>query len=290
MKVRTIASCIVFLTVSVTAGQAQTAPQLFNRETLEYPGDKEQQAKLLLRKPVLWGKIKEKSAVIDTAFIIFLKTDPGISKDRLKQYLDEKHIREAEVGGSIAKPLSGVTKNGKHTLARYFVIHDMSTPSIPHRFPDNINDATWGYNRLSHWKWNAGKQPPSHTMITRLGTSKTMIDFSEKKKATKFERDILGPSYYGLFLHVEMLQPRIYPPGTAKSAPVAPDPGFTDAQYERLALMYICAGIRKGEWLVPAFHVDVDELLNDGHDDPQHFELKKFTDYVLKITGDLKSE
>ena len=53
-------------------------------------------------------------------------------------------------------------------------------------------------------------------------------------------------------------------------------PGFTEAQYESLALAYIAASMRAGDWLIPGFHAAIDEGLSDGHDDPQNFELSRF--------------
>jgi len=38
----------------------------------------------------------------------------------------------------------------------------------------------------------------------------------------------------------------------------SPDPGFTPAQYERLALQYIIASVRRGSWMIPAFHCVLD--------------------------------
>jgi hypothetical protein len=53
-------------------------------------------------------------------------------------------------------------------------------------------------------------------------------------------------------------------------------PGFTAAQYERLALLYMLASVRAGEWLIPAYHAVIDNDIRDGHDDPQHFDLEVF--------------
>ena len=38
----------------------------------------------------------------------------------------------------------------------------------------------------------------------------------------------------------------------------APTPGFTAAQYDGLALLYVIASVRAGAWLVPAFHAPID--------------------------------
>jgi hypothetical protein len=87
-----------------------------------------------------------------------------------------------------------------------------------------------------------------------------------------------------------LVQPRVYnqPKSNPDNAPVAPVPGFTDLQYERLALSFVCASARKGEWLIPAFHCNIDKGISGGHDDPQNFELIKFTNEVLKLVSKLK--
>ena len=69
----------------------------------------------------------------------------------------------------------------------------------------------------------------------------------------------------------------------ARADAIAPTPGFSDKQYERLALLYICASVRRGSWLIPAFHAAVDAGIKDAHDDPQNFELKKFADKLKSI-------
>ena len=56
----------------------------------------------------------------------------------------------------------------------------------------------------------------------------------------------------------------------------APEPGFTKKQYDRLALLYITASVRKGAYLIPGFHACVDQGIRNSHDDPQNFELPRF--------------
>jgi hypothetical protein len=65
---------------------------------------------------------------------------------------------------------------------------------------------------------------------------------------------------------------------------IAEKPGFTQVQYERLALVYIAASHRAGQWLVPAYHLAVDDGVGDAHDDPQNFDLN---DFGSKICGHL---
>jgi hypothetical protein len=63
---------------------------------------------------------------------------------------------------------------------------------------------------------------------------------------------------------------------------VAPRPGFTPAQYDRLALLYVAASVRHGRWLIPAFHAVLDSYFAEGHDDPQNFDMNAFSRAVKR--------
>jgi hypothetical protein len=78
----------------------------------------------------------------------------------------------------------------------------------------------------------------THIYITRTGECKTVTNFSEGLRATKFELNILGTISRGLYIHIELVQPRVYPPGNEDNAQLAPTPDFTDIQYQKLALLY----------------------------------------------------
>ena len=98
----------------------------------------------------------------------------------------------------------------------------------------------------------------------------------------------------GLFIGIENIQPRIGlpavpAPGKKANDLIAPDPGFTPAQYRRLALLYVAAGVRRGRWLIPAFHAVVDSRYADGHDDPQNFDMRAFSDAVKGHLDELAS-
>ena len=74
-----------------------------------------------------------------------------------------------------------------------------------------------------------------------------------------------------------MIQPRGVASGIrGRNDARAPDPGFSAAQYERLALVYTIASVRAGRWLIPAFHAAIDSGIRGGHDDPQNFDLEAF--------------
>lgn len=268
--------------VSLTT-YAQTPTQLFDKTTMEYKGSKIEQAELLLRNVKMWAKIDKEKPNIDLKFQNLITSEIEINKEKLKTYLLSQSITDDEICGNIHNEVSFTIVNKNKIYAKYFVIHDVSSPALKNEFPKNINDSTWKKNNLSSWTWKKGKEP-SHSIVTRTGKSKTLNDFSVGWRATKFELNEIGVASRGLFLHIELVQPRVYPPGNIKNAPVAPTPGFTDIQYKRLALLYICASVRKGDWLIPAYHVNIDEGLEDGHDDPQNFELNKFTNMVLELS------
>jgi peptidoglycan hydrolase-like protein with peptidoglycan-binding domain len=92
-------------------------------------------------------------------------------------------------------------------------------------------------------------------------------EYSTPWRATQFE--LRSTIFRGYFLHHEMIQPRL---GPGSSDIESPDPGFTQVQYERLALQYLIASVRRGSWMIPGFHCVLDLQIGD-HDDPQHFDL-----------------
>ena len=136
------------------------------------------------------------------------------------------------------------------------------------------------------------KQPVAHIFVNRLGESITTTPFDkpvEKGWGTKFARDFLKIDGKGLQLHIELIQPRRRDSNNSnpENDLIAPFPGFTGEQYKRLALLYVCASVRRGAWLVPAFHSAIDAGIKDAHDDPQNFELKKFAKKLKSLIKSL---
>jgi hypothetical protein len=70
---------------------------------------------------------------------------------------------------------------------------------------------------------------------------------------------------------------------------IAPDPGLTDAQLERLALVYLAASVRSGKWLIPAYHSPIDLGFPDAHDDPQNFNLQTWTTKLRALIDEISS-
>ncbi len=245
-----------------------------------------EQAKKLLRKVRMMGTVSYDVPVFDSAFANNVGQPCQLTRDQLRSYITRQNINEWEIGGSIDAPVSSVSDstNGV-TYARYFVIHDTSFPRYGSKgFPANIDDASWEWNNLN--KWNA---PVCHIYVNRVGQSKTMTPFDGGMTATKMERYILGEtSSRGLYLHIELVQPRRFLKGYGRGNDVdAPDNGFTTPQYRRLALLYITASVRKGEWLIPGFHACVDQGIRNAHDDPQNFELERFMSALRELIGEV---
>ena len=81
-----------------------------------------------------------------------------------------------------------------------------------------------------------------------------------------------------------MIQPRRSQPGRGRRNDAqAPTPGFSDIQYDRLALIYTIASVRAGRWLIPAFHIAIDSGIRGGHDDPQNFEIAAFAGSLERL-------
>lgn len=159
------------------------------------------------------------------------------------------------------------------------MIHDTSDELKQNSFPADINTATWSGNDFATHNTSS-----AHIFINRLGQSKTGHNYAQAWRATKREKKLIMK---GLFLHHENIQPRIK--GAFKFAAVGPDPGFTAAQLERLAVCYHVASLRAGNWLIPAFHCCLDLGISDGHDDPQNFDLFQWAAAVEKVLSQIKA-
>ncbi len=171
-------------------------------------------------------------------------------------------------------------------MAKYFVIHDTSGPYYGHRaFPDDIN-VNPKVNNLQSFacsdEW--GK---AHVVVNRMGDSLFNHDFSIPWRETKFEQAAeFGGALKGLFVHIEMIQPRRAGAGGGDGH--SPDPAFTPAQYDRLALLYTIVSVRTGRWLVPAFHAALDADIRNGHDDPLNFKVDSFADSIDRLIEKLQ--
>jgi hypothetical protein len=127
--------------------------------------------------------------------------------------------------------------------------------------------------------------------INRAGAIMLAHDFEMPWRATKFEMATnFGSALKGLFLHIELIQPRRRDPKFGRRNDyIAPQPGFTPAQYDALAVVYTVASVRAGFWMIPAFHAVLDEGIRNKHDDPQNFELDAFAGSFERLISELNS-
>jgi hypothetical protein len=271
---------------------AQNTPCKFDEKTLQFAGAPVRQARCLLRPNKIGGVLGDELKILPKPLESLIGETVKIKKENLRKYLQKNKIDEERIGGSLDKPLSKAKlPNSEEIQTLYFIIHDTSSPYLKDApFPDNFDtDANWKGNDISIWL----KQPVAHIFVNRLGESITTTPFDEtvrKGWGTKFARDFLKADGKGLQIHIELIQPRRR--DAAKPNPendlIAPFPGFTGKQYERLALLYVAASVRRGTWLIPAYHSAIDAGIKDAHDDPQNFELAKFADKLKKIINKLK--
>lgn len=270
---------------------AQNKPCQFDPAALQFAGSPRQQARCLLRPVMPRGVLGDELKRLPQPLDELIGEKFKIKKRSLKEFLTANKIPENEIGGALDETLSKARRtDGAEIPALYFVIHDTSTPNYRlEAFPADINEKTWRFNHLAMWP----KNPVAHVFVNRLGESITTTPFSEtvrKGWGTKFARDFLKSDAKGLQLHIELIQPRRSDPNWfAGNDAFAPPIGFTDAQYERLALLYVAAGARRGSWLIPAFHCAVDAGIKDAHDDPQNFELPKFAAAIRELQRKLSA-
>lgn len=277
------------LLIFLCSVQAQNMPCKFDEKTLQFSGSPRAQARCLLRPVKSRGVLGTELKKLPKPLEKLVGERVKIKKTLFRKYLAKKKIGEAEIGGSLDEPLARtVLPDGTAIEALYFIIHDTSTPNYKlENIPAEINEKSWRFNNLEAWL----KNPVAHIFVNRLGESITTTPFAEpvrKGFGTKFARDFLKVEAKGLQLHIELVQPRRSDPawfdGNDGAAPV---PGFTDAQYERLAMLYAAASVRRGTWLIPAFHCAIDAGIKDAHDDPQNFELRKFAAAIKKLSEKL---
>jgi hypothetical protein len=258
----------------------------FNQSQLEFGGSAAAQARCLLRFVKKLGNVDDTPANLPPPLDQLLANPQtlGISKEQVRSYLQKHGIAENTAGGSIDEPICRADTNDPDApLARYFVIHDTSTKLNGGQTfdPDFINTAAWNGNHLSTMP--AGK---THIYISRLGETRMDADYHTPRRATQFELRPSHTRFRGLFLHHELVQPRM---GPGQTDAESPNPGFTQKQYERLAIQYVLASVRRGSWMIPAFHCVLDLHVGD-HDDPQRFDLAAWGSALDVVVAEIRAE
>ncbi len=278
---------LVSITFTFSAMAQSRIAAKFDTIKLEFKGTKVEQAKYLLRYVKKYAHLGDSLTTlppfIDSILNEKVKT---VRIKKLQKYLDKQQLFPLDIGGLLKSPICEV----KGKKASYFVIHDTSNfLKDSTSFPNNIDSVSWRGNRID----NKTTFKNAHLFINRMGASITSNDMSMPIRGTKFENPNRNPAIQnnivGTFIHIEVIQPRIADPGKKNDA-IAIDPGFTTAQYKRLALLYIIASTRKGEWLTPTFHAVLDDGIPDGHDDPQNFLIYQFDAQIRALIREIKGK
>jgi hypothetical protein len=261
-------------------------PCEFNPETFSFAGEPDQQAMCLMRSATSRRNLGPRLEVLPPA----LAARVGQSSDLPEREALAALLAELGLAWDYApflwQPISRARNNDPGApQARYLVIHDTSGPNFGRRpFPLNIDDHR-SINNLGRFHCADGWEA-AHVIINRTGAMLLGHELSVPWRAMRFERATrFGTDLRGLFLHVELVQPRRSWPGRGRgNDALAPTPGFSDIQYDRLALVYTIASVRSGRWLIPAFHVAIDAGIRGGHDDPQNFEIAAFAGSIERLT------
>jgi hypothetical protein len=265
-------------------------PCNFDPEQLRFAGEPEDQARCLLSPVMKFGKLGQPLERLPAVFAgrVGRSTDLP-DRPALAALLRAENL-ERDFGAFLQAPVARARDGDPEApVARYLVIHDTSSPNFRGRaFPKDI-DHDRAINNLSRYEC-ANKIERAHVFINRTGAMLLGHELDTPWRATKFEMAVqFGTALKGLFLHVELVQPRQREPGRGRNNDFrAPLPGFAKAQYDRLALAYVIASVRAGAWLIPAFHAAIDEGIYDKHDDPQNFELESFATSLEKLLAGLK--
>ncbi len=258
----------------------------FDPETLSFAGTPVEQAMCLMRGMDATRNLAPPLQSLPSALTSRIGERTGLpSREALSGFLSRQNL-EWDFAAYLWQPLSRAHDNDPDApVARYFVIHDTSGPYYGRgSFPEDINEDP-KINNLKNFICSDG-WGKAHIIVSRTGQMLVAHDYSIPWRETKFEQAAeFGGALQGLFLHNELIQPRRTGPHGGDSR--SPDPAFSPAQYDRVALLYTIASVRAGQWLIPAFHAALDADIPNGHDDPLNFDIQSFADSLDKLVDKL---
>ncbi len=262
----------------------------FDPQSLSFAGDPVEQAKCLMRGMDATRNLAPELESLPPALANRIGQDTALpSRETLSTFLSKDDL-EWDFAAYLWRPVSRAHDNDPDApMARYFVIHDTSGPNYGRgSFPDDINVRT-KINNLGHFKCSDG-WGKAHVVINRSGEMLLDHDFAIPWRETRFEQAAnFAGALKGLFLHVELIQPRRSAAGRGwHNDAQPPNPAFTPAQYDRLALLYLIASVRAEHWLIPAFHAAIDAGIRNGHDDPLHFDVASFANSLEAVVDKLE--
>jgi hypothetical protein len=263
---------------------------VFDPQTLSFQGEPAEQARCLMRGMDSSRNLGPPLEHLPSALTDRVGTDTGLpSREALSAYLSKLDL-EWDFAAYLWQPISRGNDNDPNApMARYFVIHDTSAPYYGHRsFPDEIDSGS-RINSLGGFKCADG-WGKAHVVINRAGDMLLNHELEIPWRETKFEQAAnFSGALKGLFLHTELIQPRRAAPGHGNNDAQSPNPPFTAAQYDRLALLYVIASVRSGRWLIPAYHAALDADIRNGHDDPLNFDAESFANSIASLVNMLQA-
>jgi hypothetical protein len=262
----------------------------FDPQALSFAGTPVEQAMCLMRGMDATRNLVPKLESLPPALAKRIGRDSGLpSREALSSYLSKQDL-EWNFAAHLWQPLSHANDNDPNApTARYIVFHDTSGPNYGHReFPSDINSSP-KINNLSGY-FCSDEWGKAHVVVNRSGEMLLDHELAVPWRETKFEQAAnFAGALKGLFLHVELIQPRRSAPGHSWGNDAqGPEPGFTAAQYDRLALLYVIASVRAEQWLIPAFHAALDADIRNGHDDPMNFDIESFADSLDSLVAKLE--
>jgi hypothetical protein len=263
----------------------------FDFGTLAFAGTAAEQARCLLNPVQPVGKLGPALETLPEAIEKRVGGNTDLpSRETLGALLRDRGAAK-DLIASLNDPVSHAHDNDPLSRsATYVIFHDTSTPNYRTQpWPLSIDDDP-KVNNLARYECDNDIER-AHVFINRTGSILLAHDFTVPWRATKFEAATnFGSALKGLFLHIEMIQPRRAMKGYGRRNDFqAPNPGFSPAQYESLALVYAVASRRAGFWLIPAFHSVLDEGIRNKHDDPQNFQLDAFAASLDQLVGELRT-
>jgi hypothetical protein len=262
----------------------------FDPATLSFQGEPAEQARCLMRGMDQSRNLAPPLESLPRPLADRVGTETGLpSREALSTFLSKLDL-EWDFAAYLWLPISRANDNDPSApMARYFVIHDTSGPNYGHRsFPDEIDGGS-KINSLTHFKCSDG-WGKAHVVINRAGGMLLNHELGIPWRETKFEQAAnFSGALKGLFLHVELIQPRRAAAGHSRyNDAQSPNPAFTAAQYERLALLYVIASVRSKHWLIPAYHAALDADIRNGHDDPLNFDPESFAKSLEAVVKNLQ--
>ena len=256
----------------------------FDIQQLRFAGTPTQQARCLLTPVGKRGQLGTPPRHLPKGLAPLLEGNvPLPDKAKVARLLASEGVDIGGLDDAVSRARDG---DPTAPLARYFVIHDTSTPYYGDApFPADVDGDARVNDFSPYFPASADPErfPVAHLFLNRLGEVKIGQPLSRPWRATKLETRVIGLPAKGLFLHVETVMPRRRDPAIEGwNDAIAPMPGFSKRQYDRLGLLYIAMSVRAGSWLIPAQHATMDHGLPQAHDDPQNFSLRDFDSAIRR--------